>query len=163
MQHYWAAPRVTYLQHLSSSLAGTFAYLQAVSFKYSAGLKRIADCFAKKHGASFSKAWKPKAAGSVCSKLVLRRGATAQGWLSDALQGRITCDSVEAVATVAASFAAILSAQGAVAAAAGRPCLGSEPTGEEIARYDVTGLVDPESGVPLDRVITWLPDLSDEG
>lgn len=85
------------------------------------------------------------------------------GWLADALQGRINCDSLEAVAAVAEFFRVILQTQTAAAVAAERPFLGAAPTGSEIMEYSLQGLLHPQSGLPVDQVATWLPDLSEEG
>ena len=83
-----AAPckRMVHLQHLALSLADDFVYAQAMSYKYSAGLKLIAERYAKAAGGTFAKAWRPKDAGAVFTKLYLRRGNAQHGWLSDALQ-----------------------------------------------------------------------------
>lgn len=68
------------------SLADDFTYAQSTSYKYSAGLKLIADQLAKAAGGTFAKAWRAKDASGVFTKLYLRRGNAQHGWLSDALQ-----------------------------------------------------------------------------
>lgn len=74
VQGYFTSSRAAYLQQLSLTMSSNLTYTQAVSYKYSAGLKKIADLLARAGGGVFAKAWKPKAPASVFSKLVLRRG-----------------------------------------------------------------------------------------
>lgn len=74
VQGYFTSTRAAYLQQLSLAMSSNLTYTQAVSYKYSAGLKKIADLLARAGGGVFAKAWKPKAPASVFSKLVLRRG-----------------------------------------------------------------------------------------
>ena len=160
-----AAPckRLTHLVRLAVLLADDMLYVQATSFKYSGGLKTAADLLAKEAGGTFAKAWKPKAAPSIASKLYFRRGQTRRGWLADALQGRINCSTPAAVASAAAFFQAILDKQQATAEAADMQTLGEEPSGREIQAFSVEGLMDADSGERVDLLGTYLPKLSEEG
>lgn len=151
-----AAPRVLYLEKLSLSICGVFTYLQATSPHYGPRLKRAGDVLARVvPGAAFANAWRPKPAASVLTKLYHRRGQTTRGWLTDALQGRITCESRESVDSVAEFFNNVLSTQGQAAYDDERGILSSPPTGAEIMSYDISGLIHDESEKPIDDLATY--------
>lgn len=149
------SPRVVYLQKLSLSMFSVFTYLQATSVHYGPRLKRAGDLLARANGATFAKSWRAKPAASIFTKLYHRRGQVPCGWLTDALQGRITCDSQEGVDKVVEFFTDIVTAQREAAFAAGRPAMGEEPTAEEIMAFDLTGLVHEESQKPVDELKTY--------
>lgn len=155
--------RVTHLQTLSLGMADEFLYTQASCPKFSTALKRSAEVLAREAGGTFAKAWKAKAAPSIFSKLFFKRGQVPRGWLTDAVQGRINCESVEAVQKAAAYFQSILSMQEAAVEAAGRPVLGEEPSGTAILQYDLTGLVDSETEKPVENIASFLTSSPPEG
>eukprot|EP00892_Ulva_mutabilis_P003904 jgi/Ulvmu1/1886/UM012_0043.1 len=147
--------RAVYLQNLALKMADSWTYTQATSLKYAPRLKRAAEVLARMvPGATFGKAWRPKPTAAIYSKLYHHRGQVPQGWLSDAIQGRINCESMETVQQVAAFFRGILEAQAAAADAAERPPLSEEPTGAEIQAYDLDGLTVLETGLPVDALAT---------
>lgn len=151
-----AGPRVLYLEKLSLAICGVFTYLQATSPHYGPRLKRAGDLLARMcPGATFAKAWRPKPAASILTKLYHRRGQTTQGWLTDALQGRITCETKETVDSVVEFFNGVLSKQAEAATEKNRIVLSSPPTGAEIKNYDISGLKDEESEKPLDALATF--------
>jgi hypothetical protein len=154
--------RLAHLERLAVALAGDFAYAQARSYKCSAGVKLAGELLAQEAGGAFAKAWKPKAAASVASKLYFRRGGAARGWLADALQGRVNCSRPAEVAEAAAFFQGILDRQAAAAEAAGLPALGESPTGAEVQAYSVAGLKD-EGGAAIDQIGTYLSKMTKEG
>jgi hypothetical protein len=155
--------RLVYLETLSLSMADQFVYTQATSPKYSVGLKRIAELLAKEGGGTFAKVWRPKTAASVFSKLYFRRGQTQVGWLTDAVQGRINCDSADAVQQVAAYFRSIADVQQKAVKEARRPGLNEMPDGTNILAYDLSTLLDSDSGKPVAKVGTFLKEASPEG
>jgi hypothetical protein len=108
-------------------------------------------------GATFSKAWIPKPAASILTKLYHRRGQTSQGWLTDALQGRITCDTKETVEGVVDFFSYVLQQQSDAADKNNRLVLSSPPTAAEIMNYDISGLYneDEECEKPVDELTTF--------
>lgn len=148
-------PRGTYLQNLALKMAESWTYTQATSLKYAPRLKRAAEVMARMvPGAAFAKAWRPKPAAAIYSKLYYHRGQVPKGWLTDAIQGRINCDSTETVQQVADFFRGIMEAQAAAADAAERPTLSEEPSGAEIQAYDLEGLTDMDTGLPIDALVT---------
>lgn len=157
MQKYLSTgPRMLYLQKLSLAICGVFTYLQATSPYYGPRLKRAGDLLARMvPGATFAKAWRPKPAASILTKLYHRRGQTTGGWLTDALQGRITCDSKESVESVVEFFNTVLGKQTEVAYENGRSVLSSPPSATEIMKYDISGLTDEETEKPVDALATF--------
>lgn len=157
MQKYLCtAPRVLYLEKLSLAICGVFTYLQATSPNYGPRLKRAGDVLARMvPGAAFAKAWRPKPAASVLTKLYHRRGQTTRGWLTDALQGRITCDSQESVNGVAEFFNNVLSQQGQAAYDDDRSILSAPPSGAEVMSYNLSGLKDDETEKAVDELASY--------
>lgn len=148
-------PRGTYLQTLALKMAESWTYTQATSLKYAPRLKRAAEVLARMvPGATFAKAWRPKPTAAIYSKLYHHRGQVPNGWLTDAIQGRINCDSTDTVQQVADFFRGIMDAQAAAADAAERPTLSDEPSGDEIQAYDLEGLTDMDTGLPIDALVT---------
>ena len=154
--------RVVHLEMLSITMADEFLYTQATNPKYAAGLKRAAEVLAHEAGGTFAKVWRAKAAPAIFTKLYFRRGQTPNGWLTDALQGRIVCDDVDAVQAAAAFFQAILDSQQAAAQAAGRSTLPDHPQGSTILDYDVNDLLDA-AGKPVSQIGTYLASAPPEG
>lgn len=150
------SPRVLYLEKLSLAICGVFTYLQATSPFYGPRLKRAGDLLARMvPGATFAKAWRPKPAASILTKLYYRRGQTTQGWLSDALQARITCDTKESAESVVEFFSNVLSKQAEAALEDQRSVLSSPPTAADIMNYDISGLLDEDSEKPIDAIATF--------
>jgi hypothetical protein len=110
-------------------------------------------------GATFAKAWCPKQAASILTKLYHRRGQTSQGWLTDALQGRITCDTRETVDGVVEFFNDVLSKQRQAAMQNNRTVLSTPPTVAEIMSYDISGLQEEECKKPVDELATFCRDV----
>ena len=79
------------------------------------------------------------------------------------MQGRINCSSTTAVAEAAAFFQSVLEHQQTATEASGHERLPEDPTGNDVLRWDVSGLCDAESGQPVDCVGTFLPQLSPDG
>jgi hypothetical protein len=144
-------------------MADNFLYTQCTSFKYSTGLKRAGELLAKEVGGAFAKAWKPKSAASIASKLYCRRGRTVAGWLTDALQGRIICETQEGVKQAAAYFQQVLDSQTAAVKADGRLVLGEIPSGDRIIRYTTDGLLHSHTKKPVDVLAEYLSEMTDEG
>jgi hypothetical protein len=154
--------RLTYLEGLAIIMADNFLYTQCTSYKYSVGLKRAGELLAKEVGGVFAKAWKPKAAASIASKLYCRRGQTVVGWLTDAIQGRVVFETPGDVTRAAAYFKQILQVQAAAVKGAGWPVLGDSPSGDCICRYTTEGL--PLHGnKAVDELATYLTEMADEG
>jgi hypothetical protein len=115
-------------------------------------------------GAAFAKAWRPKPAAAVFTKLYHRRGQVPVGWLTDALQGRLTCDSADAVDRAVDFFTDVMSTQGQAAFAAGRAILPETPSAADLMAFDVSGLLLEESQKPADELTTFCEAaLSPEG
>lgn len=149
-------PRALYLQSIALKMADSWTYTQATSLKYAPRLKRAAEVLARMvPGATFAKAWRPKPSSATYSKLYHHRGQVPKGWLSDAIQGRINCDSKDTVQQVAEFFRRIMDTQAAAADAAERPQLSEEPTGAEIQAYNLEGLIDLETELPVDALATY--------
>lgn len=77
------------------------------------------------------------------------------GWLTDALQGRITCASPENVESLTEWFQDVLSTQARTADDNERNTLSANPTGAEIINYDLSGLVDEDTERPIDGLATF--------
>lgn len=157
LQTFFPPPaRGTYLQGLALKMSESWTYTQATSLKYAPQLKRAAELLARMvPGATFAKAWRPKPTAAIYSKLYHHRGQVPKGWLTDAIQGRINCDSTDTVQQVADFFRGIMDAQAAAADAAERPILSGEPSGAEIQAYNLEGLTDMDTGLPIDDVATY--------
>jgi hypothetical protein len=150
--------RVQHLEHLALKLCDGFNWVASQP-----ELKRCAEVLAKSQGAMFAKLWRAKPSSSIFGKLNFRRGQTGKsGWLTDALQGRIICDDTAHVSQVAAFFHDILQQQSDAVANAGRPRLGQDPKGTDIAAYDLTSLQNKDR-LPVDLLSTYVSDLAAEG
>jgi hypothetical protein len=154
--------RLNYLEGLAFTMADNFLYTQCTSYKYSACLKRAGELLAKEVGGVFAKAWKPKSAASIASKLYCRRGQTVLGWLTDAIQGRVVFETPGDVTRAAAYFKQILQVQAAAVKAAGRPVLNDSPSGDCICRYTTEGLPLHDNKA-IDELATYLTEMADEG
>ena len=77
------------------------------------------------------------------------------GWLTDALQGRITCASPENVESLTEWFQDVLSTQARTAYDNERNTLSANPTGAEIINYHLSGLVHEDTERPIDGLATF--------